>query len=126
MEPYAQCRQELLGVDGFGEVVRRARLQTPFTIALHGLRGQGDDREAAPRWILPDRLYRFVAVHVGHHEVHQHDGNVRRGLDGRDGLLAGAGAQYFHAATFQHAAEREDVAHVIVHHEHRPADQVLI
>ena len=48
------------------------------------------------------------------------------GVDSRmvDRLAARAGRQHRHAAALQHAAEREDVAHVVVDHQHllaRPA-----
>ena len=43
-----------------------------------------------------------------------------------DGLTSGVGGQHIHTAALQNAAEREDVAHVIVDDQHLLADQRLI
>ena len=50
------------------------------------------------------------------------------GVDSRvvDGFAAGAGGQHRHSAALQHAAEGEDVAHVVVHHQHFLADQRVV
>ncbi len=76
--------------------------------------------------LLADHLHRLIAVHLRHHDVHQHDREVRRRFDERDRLAAGRRGQHLHAAPFEHAAQREDVARVVVDQQHRPADQVLV
>ena len=45
MQPHAQRRQQLLGVDRLGEIVRGAGLEALLAVALHRLRGQRDDRQ---------------------------------------------------------------------------------
>ena len=74
----------------------------------------------------PDLLHRLVAVHLRHHHVHQDDGDTGRVLEQLDRLEAGAGGEHLHAAALEHAAEREDVADVVVDHQHLPPDQVII
>ena len=54
--------------------------------------------------ILADHLHRLVAVHFRHHNVHQHNRQIRRGFENADGFAAGAGGEYRHAAAFEHAA----------------------
>ena len=60
----------------------------------------------------------LVAIHFGHHDVHQDDGDVRRRLDQRHRFCAGGGGEHLHAAAFERCSKREDVAHIVVHHEH--------
>ena len=43
-----------------------------------------------------------------------------------DRLLAGGRGQHAHAAALEHAAQREDVARIVVDEQHRAADQVLV
>ena len=76
--------------------------------------------------ILPDVLNGLIPVHLGHHDVHEHDGHVRSRIQKRHGLVAGGGGDHLHAAAFQNAAQRKDVAHVVVHHQHRLAHQVVV
>ena len=44
----------------------------------------------------------------------------------RDRLVAGRRGQHLHAAPLEHAAQREDVAGVVVDQQHRLADQILV
>ena len=74
--------------------------------------------------LLPDRLDGLVAVHLRHHDVHQRDRDVRRRLERRDRLAPGRRREHLHPAPLEHAAEREDVPHVVVDDQHRLADQV--
>src|SRR6478735_12395158 len=64
MEPHAQRRDELLGVDGLGEVIGRARLQALVAVAHHRLRRERDDRQAAVLGLLADLAHRLVPVHL--------------------------------------------------------------
>ena len=45
----------------------------------------------------------FVAVHFGHHDVHQDDGDFRRLLEQFDRLAAIGGGEDLHATPLQHA-----------------------
>ena len=76
--------------------------------------------------ILPNDLHGLVAIHLRHHDVHQDDAEIGSRFDGCDGLAAGSGRQDGHTATFQHAAEREDIADVIVDDQHLFAHQSLV
>ena len=83
----------MFGVHRLGQILRCACFETLLAVALHRFRGERDDGQAAELRVLPDDLHGFVAVHLGHHDVHQDDGEVGGGLDGRDGFAAGAGGE---------------------------------
>ena len=53
-EPDSQEGQQFIGIDRFRDVIRRAGLKAAFTIPLHGLRGQRQDRQQTMPGILPD------------------------------------------------------------------------
>ncbi len=54
------------------------------------------------------------------------DRHRRRRVEQGDRVIAGGRRQHAHAAAFQHAAEREDVARIVVDEEHRLADEILV
>ena len=126
MQPHAQCGEQLLRVDRFCQVVGGAGCHAFLAIAFHGLCREGDDRETAQFHVFADLLHRLVSVHLRHHDVHQHNGNLGRRLEDADGLLAGCGRKHAHFATFQDAAEREDIARVIIDEKNGAAHQVFI
>ena len=57
-----------------GEVIIHARLETALAVALHGVRGHGNDwnAQAGLRLARADKTRRFEAVHAGHLRIHQH------------------------------------------------------
>src|SRR5882724_9857669 len=52
--PYAEQREQLVGVDRFGDVVGGAGLQTFLAVALHRLGGEGQDGKRAKLGVLSD------------------------------------------------------------------------
>ena len=120
VQPHAHEREELLEVDRLGDVVRRAGRDRLLAVALHRLRGQGDDREArANSRHRADRARRLVAVHLGHHHVHQDEvdaGVVVERLE-RLAPVLGEGTTIPRASSA--LVEREHVAHVVVDDQHR-------
>src|SRR5579862_4556702 len=126
VEPHPQQRQQLVGIHRLGDVIRRAGLQTLLAVAFHGLRGERDDRQAAEARILADEPHGFVAVHLRHHDVHQDQREVRRAFDDLNRLVTRRRADDVHAVAFEQAAEREDVANVVVDHQHLLAGQCLV
>ena len=54
--------------------------------------------------ILANLAHRLVAVHLRHHDVHQHDAQVRRALDELDRLPAVGRAQHLHVLVLEHAS----------------------
>ena len=72
---------------------------------------------------LPDRPHRLVAVHLRHHDVHQHDVDVGRLLQPRDAVPAALGVDHLHLAPLQEGGQREDVADVVVDDQHRAAGE---
>ena len=72
---------------------------------------------------LADGAHRVDAVHLGHHDVHQHDVDVGRGLQQVDRVAARFGRDGHHVVALQHAGQREDVADVVVDDQHLLAGQ---
>ena len=70
-----------------------------------------------------DFAHRLVAVHLGHHDVHEHDAQVGRSLNDLDGAPAVGRADHVHLVVLEQGGEREDVARVVVDHEHLAAAQ---
>ena len=69
---------ELVDIDRLREVTIHARVQATFAVALHGVRGQRDDRQARPisAFAIADRLGRLEAAHLRHLEIHEHTSNA--------------------------------------------------
>src|SRR5688572_17401261 len=61
-QPDPEQRQELLQVDRFRDVIRRAGLDALLAVALHRLGGDGDDRELAEFLEAADDPHGVVAV----------------------------------------------------------------
>src|SRR5262249_5821818 len=74
----------------------------------------------------PDHLHCFVSIHLRHHHVHQDDGDVRSGIQRGDGFTTGAGGEHRKSSPLQNAAESEDVAHIVVHHQDLFAHQRIV
>ena len=116
----------MIRVYWFRHVLGSPGLQALLPVTLHRLRCQRDDRQPPQVSVLPDHLHRLITIHLGHHNVHQHNRNVRRALQHGDCLAACAGGQHRHASAFQNTAQREDVADVIIDHQHLAAHQRLV
>src|SRR3954464_14561584 len=56
VQPCLEDRQELLAIDGLGQVVPRARLDAAFAVALHRLRRDRHDRQVLAARELADLL----------------------------------------------------------------------
>src|SRR5262249_39667648 len=72
-QPDPQEREELLSVDGLGDVIRGPRFQAFLAVSLHGLGRQGNDRQGLKFAAGTDSAHGLVAVHLGHHNIHEHD-----------------------------------------------------
>lgn len=57
---------------GLGQVIVRAHFKTGHFIVQLGFGGEHEDGEVGGGEILPQAAGHFVAVHVGHHHVQQH------------------------------------------------------
>ena len=90
---------------GLRQVVRSSGVEAFLAVALHRLRGQGDDRQpaVAPAF-LTDRAHRLVAVHLRHHDVHQNDRHVVLRFERGDRLVTGPRRENLHPASLQNAA----------------------
>src|SRR6266508_1527590 len=114
VQPDSHQRQQLVGVDGLRDVVRRAGRDRLFPVALHRLRRQRDDRELLERVVLTDRARRLIAVELRHHDVHQDEIDLRIGAEQLDAVPPVLRVQDLHAVALEHARQREDVPYVIV------------
>ena len=72
---------------------------------------------------LPDRPHRLVAVHLGHHDVHEHHVYLGIVLQPGDAVPAAFGVDHLHFAALEERGQREDVADVVVHHQRGAAGQ---
>src|SRR5256885_6439699 len=68
VQPRPYQRQQLLGVHRLGDVVRSPRFQALLAVALHGLGGEGDDRQQPELMLAADAAHGLVAVHFRHHD----------------------------------------------------------
>jgi hypothetical protein len=116
----------LLSVYRFRQVFRCAGFQTFFTIPFHCLGGECDDRHTAERSILPDHLHRFVAVHFGHHNIHEHDGHVWYEFKGFDSRLTSAGGEHAHTPALENTAQGEYVSYIVIHDQHFSSHQGVV
>ena len=82
-----------------------------------------DDRQRRVLGDLSNRPHRRVAVHARHHHVHQHQVDLWILLERLEPGLAVFGEEHLHLLSLENAAEREDVAGIVVDDEHRPVDQ---
>src|SRR5437773_452043 len=64
MQPASQHREQVLAIDGLGEVIPGPGLDALLAVALHRLRGHGDDRQVAAARQLADLLHGGDAVHL--------------------------------------------------------------
>src|SRR3954447_4375542 len=76
--PDAQQREQKLDVDRLRDVIGSPGIEALLPVAFHRLCSNGDQRKIGKRRTLPDLLHRFIAVHVGHHDVDEADIDARR------------------------------------------------
>src|ERR1019366_6765799 len=87
-----QQRVEFFAPDRFGEVAIHAGVHAALVVALHGVRGHGDDGlvPAGAALTLADRGGGFEAVHLGHLYVHQHQMSISTRSNASDSSAATA------------------------------------
>src|SRR5262245_43858745 len=73
VQPGPEDGDELLRIHGCEEIIPRSGLDALLAIALHALRGHGDNREILEPGELADLAQRLHAVHLRHHDVHEND-----------------------------------------------------
>src|SRR3954471_7840771 len=70
-DPEVNEIEQPLGVDRLGDVVGGACREALLTVFLQRLGGDGDDRLATQGRVGADRADGLVAIHPGHHDVHE-------------------------------------------------------
>src|SRR5712692_4581292 len=95
-EPGAEFRDQLFGIDRFREIVRRAGVDALLAVALHGLRGDRDDRQVAEPRVGADRACRLELV------------------EKVDCVATGLGRRDVHLVALEDGREGEDVPDVVV------------
>ncbi len=93
-----------------------------FLIAPHGLCCEGDNRKFFPFAPFAYFLHGCDAVHLGHHDIHQNEINLvlrilQSGFERSDCFKPVPRDPEFHAATFQHAREGENIPNIVFDHE---------
>src|SRR5436190_14659117 len=106
VQPPSQHGQHMHAVDRLGQIVPGAGGNAFLTVALHGFRRDRDDRQVAAALQFPDLLDGGDAVHLRHHDVHQHDVDVGIALHDLDRLAAVVRRDHLHAFLVEHRGER--------------------
>ncbi|MPN58357.1 hypothetical protein SDC9_206061 [bioreactor metagenome] len=91
MVAVTQCRkhrEQMVCIDGFGDVLVHAGIHALAAFLGHGMRGHGDDRQARQRRLGTNSPGGLQAIHSGHLQIHQ-DGIVGR-LLARDPFQRGS------------------------------------
>ncbi len=73
---------------------------------------------------LAHRSHRRVAIHARHHDVHEHEIELRRPFKERDALLAALRGDRLDADPLKQREQGEDVAEIVVHHHDLHASQI--
>ena len=118
-------------IDRLREIAVHARGQTPLAIAVHRVRGHGDNADVLARGALAqaNRDGRVEAAHDRHLQVHQHEVE-RLAIEPRQRLTAVLGDRHVMAAAGQQAGRDPLVDHVVLDEQdadapavgaHRPA-----
>jgi hypothetical protein len=125
-QPALHAGQQLVGVDGLGDVIAGSGGQALVPVALHGPGGDGDDRQVSELRHLADRGGGGVAIHLGHHHVHQHEIDVIAGLQDLDTLMPARRVDHGEPVELQDAGDRERVPQVVIDDEHPPAAHPVV
>ena len=83
---------------GLGHVVVGPGVEAALALARHHLAGDGDDGEVLEPVDGTDGADGLVAVHDRHHDVHEHDVEIRRLLKHGQGFGAALGHEDLGAA----------------------------
>src|SRR5262249_22193888 len=97
IDPGRHDLQQLVEVDGFRDVVAGTGGEARLPVTGHRLGGQEDHRQLGEAAVAPDHPGGLVAVHVGHHRVHQHDVHTAVLTEQAHALGAVVGVQDRHA-----------------------------
>ena len=105
---------QLIGIEGFGDVVVAAGLEAGDAIGRHALGGEKDHRGAAQALIGPQLLEQPVAIEAGHHHVAED--HVRQHLLGHGpALLPVNGGGHRKALILQIGLDGRAQARFVVH-----------
>jgi hypothetical protein len=109
--------QQARRVYGLREVVARSRLEAALALPLHRLRGERDRGHVREARVPTQAAQGFVAVHLGHHDVHQDGVHLRVLAEHLEHLPPVLGDQHVRTLAAQKRGERVDRAHVVVRDE---------
>src|SRR5205814_10598363 len=96
---------DVIGSDGGNALV---------AVTLHRLGRKRDDWKRPEPLHGANRLGRLVAIHLGHHQIHQNRIDVGILVELLERLISVLREADHHAVIFQHARQRENVADVVV------------
>ena len=116
LEPSAKHLEELVGLDGFGQVIVHSRLERFVAITGHGVGGHGDDGQIAETFVGADVPGCLESVHFRQLDVHQHQ-VVSVPAHRLDRLPAVSGDVHSQAEALQHGDGHLLVDLVVFHQE---------
>ena len=118
--------KQIRQIYGLSHIIGSPGLQAFFTIAFHGFGRQCDDRQRADTRKLANGPGGLVAIHLRHHDVHEHEFRVRVLLQDFNAASAGFRVNHANVMVLQSAGQSENIAEIIVDDQYLPARQVRI
>ena len=125
-DPHAQQGKKQIEVDGLGDIVGCAGIETFLAIAFHRLGGDRDQRNVGNCRRIANLAHRLVSVHLRHHDIDQGDIHVGIFIQKGYAIASPLGMQHLDVVGLQHAGQRVDVADVVIDDEDLRAEQAGI
>ena len=125
-DPHAQQGKKQIEVDGLGDIVGCACIETFLAIAFHRLGGDRDQGNVGNCRRIANLAHRLVSVHLWHHDIDE--GDIHIGIFIQKGypIASPLGVQNLDVVGLQHAGQRVDVTDVVIDDENLRAEQAGI
>src|SRR5664279_6071883 len=114
-EPLAEDGQELRRIDGLWDIRGRPGVDAALALPVSDLRSEGYQRKLCGDGQLTHGAHGRVAIHARHHDVLEHDVDVRCLVEGGNALFAALRRDDLDLDPFEQRGEGEDVAEVVIH-----------
>ena len=87
-------------------------------VAFHRFRRQRNDGQFPEARLGANLLHRLIAIHFRHHNIHQHEVNIRARVQLLQRLFAVLRHENIHAFAFHDARQGKNVPHIIINNQH--------